>query len=154
MQWMRSRLTLATLLVASAHVTAIAATSIALCCLPHPGSTSSAEQCPLHRSAEDTCTLTHCPMHHGAAASHAPEHSTVDRPLHAHGETTQASHASDCQLTCDDGDRSLVVLLGVPGLLPAASAVTAPDAVEQRPTSTVPSPPDQISPVSIPPPRV
>ncbi|HJN43039.1 MAG: hypothetical protein QGI10_07570 [Vicinamibacterales bacterium] len=153
MYWMRSRLMLVTLLVASAHVPAIAATSIALCCLPHLSSTGDTEECPLHRAAADTCTLTQCPMH-GAAGSHGPEHSTAESPMHAHGATTQPSHAGDCQLTCEDGDRSLVVLLGVPGLLPAANTVTCQDAVEMRPASGVHSPPDQIPSVSIPPPRV
>ena len=153
MYWMRSRLSLAALLVACTHITAIAATSVALCCLPHPSATDNTEECPLHRTAADTCTLTHCPMH-GTAGAHGPEHATAESPMHAHGATTQPSHTGNCQLTCEDGDRSLVVLLGVPGLLPAASTVTFPDAVEMRPASGAPSPPDQIPSVSIPPPRV
>jgi hypothetical protein len=152
MHRMRSRLTLATLFVACAHVTSIAALSVALCCLPHLGASGETEECPLHRAADDTCTLTQCPMH-GADATHAHGRAPADTPTHAHGVATPPSPANECQLRCDDKDRSPIVLAGLPGLLPATVGLMSPDQVTARPTPTVPTPPNHVLPISIPPPR-
>jgi len=59
----------------------------------------------------------------------------------------------DCQLVCNDDDLSPAIMLGPPGLLPVTGALPSPDLIAARLTSTVLSPPDQIAPVSIPPPR-
>ena len=158
MPWIRSRLAPAAALVACAHLAAFAATSIALCCWSHLGADRGAEACPLHRAAEATDALTEHPLHGGSPDHHA-EGVTVGLPpatgaTHPHGTAAApSSHGEPCRLVCDTQDASLAILLGLPGLLPAAGALPLPDQVTALPRLGAASLPDQVVAVSIPPPR-
>jgi hypothetical protein len=187
MFWIRAHLTVATAIIASTHVTAIAATSLALCCAPHHHATeapentdetgtSAAATCPLHRAAEETCSMPQCPMHSrstevsdhlghvtATAHQHHAERTTVaDDDGAFHGRTvgtvksegTKAlPNTQQCQLVCDEDELSPLVVLGHPGVLPRASAVPTPDRLSMRLPARALSLPTPPRPVFVPPPR-
>jgi hypothetical protein len=146
-------------------VAAIAATSVALCCLPYLDAAGQAEVCPLHRAADETCSMTQCPMHGDGAAVDAHDHDAVVAHRHDIADVddvddatvSHTEHATpqtqDCRLVCDDEDLSPAVLLGLPGLLPMYDALAAPDAVTALRTPPELAPPDRVVPVYVPPPR-
>ena len=155
MPWIRSRLALAATVVMCTHVAAIGASAVVLCCLPHLGSAGETESCPLHRSGDETCSMSECPMHgDGAMQARAVlTHTHADHATPPGDEPGATSTGDDCQLVCNDDDLSPAIMLGPPGLLPVTGALPSPDLIAERLTSTVLSLPDQIAPVSIPPPR-
>ena len=183
MSWIRSRLIVMTAFVAATHVTAIAATSLALCCAPHhhaaeasdtTADTETGVACPLHRGADETCSMPQCPMHgettheapgtvpttaheHHAEHGPAPHHATaLDADTIGtgrHDDTGTRPSAPHCQLVCDDDELSPVVVLGHPGLLPPAGVVPTPEIVTTRVALPSQSLTDAPRPVVVPPPR-
>ena len=99
-------------------------------------------------------------MHHEATAHHGGATAARVPAAHDHGATRAAGEAAAtpvdqdaCRLVCSTPDESLGLLLGLPGLTPVARAMLMPDHITALATPIVPAPPNQIPPVSIPPPR-
>ena len=150
MHWLRSHLLVVTTLIVTGHVGALATASAALCCLPHHAAAGEAESCPLHRAADENCSMTQCPMHGESSARRhdAAVPTAVHRQHH-----TAAAPANNCQLTCRDENLTPATLLGVPGFLPSATTVQPPGLVTVRLLFPFLGHPDHAVHVSVPPPR-
>ena len=97
-------------------VTAVAA---AACCLPqhHALAQEQAAACPMHKASEETCSMSACPIHRAAVrASHHPDQHTQD--------TASPTPASNCQISCDTDDFSILELIGPDRLLADGVTVT------------------------------
>jgi len=128
MHWLRQRLKLVSSVIVSAHVAALTALSLALCCLSHLEVGSQTLACPMHRAADESCSIADCPMHHAAST---PKQDVMEQNSgdgHSRHVVHQVSPkpANPYQLTCRDGDPSPGLVLGVPGLLSAPTSLTSP----------------------------
>ena len=152
MRWLRFHLLVVTPLILSGHVTVLAASSAVLCFLPLRA-TGETKLCPLHRAAEETCPMAHCPMHSGSLerAHEGDLHEMPGSLREVH--QTKPSPVDECKLTCGQEDRSPVALFGTPGLLPTLPLLPLLAQVTGRLTSSVLGLLDGNPQVFVPPPR-
>ena len=155
MLWIRRRLTLLTSVGVSAYISALTASSIAICCLSHHKVESQMPACPMHRAADDSCSMTDCPMHRGAST---PKHDVAEQnPGSGHQRHavrySPPKPANQAQLTCRDGGASPALVLSVPGFLLPATSLKAPLLKAVPLIALVLAPVDRSLPVLAPPPR-
>ena len=112
MYWLRQHLPTIALTVSSAHLAAFAVASIALCCQKNAHHITETTSCPMHRTADETCSIAHCPMHR-AAGDNTGTH-TNHGP---HRFASQHQSPSSPIAECSDEESPLALLLGTPAIL-------------------------------------
>ena len=127
MYWFRQRLKLVSSVIVSAHVAALTALSLVLCCLSHLKVGSQTSACPMHRAADESCSMADCPMHHAASTPKQDVTEQNSGDGHSRHVVHQASPkpANPCLLIHRAGDLSPELVLGVPGLLLAPMSLTS-----------------------------
>jgi len=152
MSWLRQHLSGVAITTGSAHLAALVALSVALCCQHSEHRVAEPMSCPMHRSADEACSMAHCPVHGGSggnATAHG-DHGTHEVESRQQGTTLPNA---DCQLTCTD-ELSPEMILGTAAVLQAHASWQTPRVGALHPQPGALSPLGQTVPVILPPPLV